>query len=177
MAALTKGRDGREMTEIGFLIDAGAVAFTDGRAVADARVFQRCLTYAAGLGALVVGHPQEPRALATAPASPPASSPAQLGLPAVSPVAERIGLERDLALVEATGVALPRRPALDRRRARRRSRRARAAGLAVTAGASIHHLTLNEFDVGDYRTFFKLTPAAALRGRPHGHWSRRWPPG
>ena len=60
MAALTKGRDGREMTEIGFLMDAGAVAFTDGRAVADARVFQRCLTYAAGLGALVVGHPQEP---------------------------------------------------------------------------------------------------------------------
>jgi dihydroorotase len=36
--------------------------------------------------------------------------------------------------------------------------RARAAGLAVTAGTSIHHLTLNEFDVGDYRTFFKLTP-------------------
>ncbi len=60
MAALTKGRDGREMTEIGFLMDAGAVAFTDVRAVASARVFQRCLTYATGLGALVVGHPQEP---------------------------------------------------------------------------------------------------------------------
>ena len=59
MAALTKGRDGREMTEIGFLMDAGAVAFMDGRAVADTRVFQRCLTYAAGLGALVLGHPQE----------------------------------------------------------------------------------------------------------------------
>ena len=60
MAALTKGREGREMTEIGFLLDAGAVAFTDARAVADARVFQRCLTYAAGLGALVIGHPQDP---------------------------------------------------------------------------------------------------------------------
>ena len=36
--------------------------------------------------------------------------------------------------------------------------RAKAAGLAVTAGCSIHHLTLNEFDIGDYRTFFKLTP-------------------
>ena len=53
---------------------------------------------------------------------------------------------------------LPRRPALDRRRARRRSSARKAAGLAVTAGASIHHLTLNELDVGDYRTFFKLTP-------------------
>jgi len=37
-------------------------------------------------------------------------------------------------------------------------RRAKAAGLDVTAGVSIHHLTLNELDVGDYRTFFKLTP-------------------
>ena len=53
MAALTKGREGAEMTEIGFLMDAGAVAFTDARAVANVRVFQRCLTYAAGLGALL----------------------------------------------------------------------------------------------------------------------------
>ena len=60
MAALTKAREGREMTEMGFLLDAGAVAFTDARAVANSRVFHRCLTYAAGLGALVVGHPQDP---------------------------------------------------------------------------------------------------------------------
>ena len=79
------------------------------------------------------------------------------GLPAVSPMAERIGLERDLALVEmtraryhadqiTTAAALP---ALAR---------AKADGLDVTAGVSIHHLTLNEFDVGDYRTFFKVKP-------------------
>ena len=61
MAALTKGRDGREMTEIGFLMDAGAVAFTDcDRVVTDTKVFSRALTYARGLGALVVAHPQEP---------------------------------------------------------------------------------------------------------------------
>jgi dihydroorotase len=79
------------------------------------------------------------------------------GLPSVSPIAERIGLERDLALVEATGAryhadqisTAASLPAL---------RRARDAGLPVTAGVSVHHLTLNEFDVGDYRTFFKLTP-------------------
>jgi dihydroorotase len=156
MAALTKGREGREMTEIGFLIDAGAVGFTDARPVADARVFQRCLTYATGLGALVLGHPQEPR-LSDGACMTSGQFASQLGLPAVSPMAERIGLERDLALVELTGAryhadqistALSL-PAL---------RRARAAGLRVTAGASIHHLTLNEFDVGDYRTFFKLTP-------------------
>jgi dihydroorotase len=156
MAALTKGREGRQMTEIGFLMDAGAVAFTDARAVGDARVFQHCLTYAAGLGALVVGHPQEPR-LSEGACMTTGQFASQLGLPGVPPIAERIGLERDLALVELTGAryhadristALSL-PAL---------RRARAAGLAVTAGTSIHHLTLNEFDVGDYRTFFKLTP-------------------
>ncbi|MCC0065946.1 MAG: dihydroorotase [Rhodovulum sp.] len=156
MAALTKGRDGREMTEIGFLMDAGAVAFTDTRAVADTRVFQRCLSYAAGLGALVVGHPQEPRLSAGACMTTGLYA-SMLGLPDVPPVAERIGLERDLALAEITGAryhadqisAAAALPALAR---------AKRAGLRVTAGVSIHHLTLNELDIGDYRTFFKLTP-------------------
>jgi dihydroorotase len=156
MAALTRGRDGREMTEIGFLMDAGAVAFMDGRAVTDARVFHRCLTYAAGLGALVLGHPQE-RSLTEGASATTGQFASQLGLPAVPPVAERIGLERDLALVEATGVRyhadqLTTAPALAA------LARARAAGLKVTAGTSIHHLTLNELDIGDYRTFFKLRP-------------------
>jgi dihydroorotase len=156
MAALTKGRDGREMTEIGFLLDAGAVAFTVARAVADARVFERCLTYAAGLDALVIGHPQEPR-LSDGACMTTGQFASALGLPAVSPVAERIGLERDLALVEATRVRY-HADQLSVAAALPALRRAKAAGLAVTAGASIHHLTLNEFDVGDYRTFFKLTP-------------------
>jgi dihydroorotase len=156
MAALTKGRQGREMTEIGFLIDAGAVAFTDAAAVADPRVFQRCLTYATGLGALVVGHPQEP-ALSAGACMTSGQYASQLGLPAVSPMAERIGLERDLALVEATG-ARYHADQLSTARSLPALARARAAGLRVTAGASIHHLTLNEFDVGDYRTFFKLAP-------------------
>ncbi|RMF36851.1 MAG: dihydroorotase, partial [Alphaproteobacteria bacterium] len=55
MAALTRGREGREMTEIGLLRDAGAVAFTDvDRPVTDTRLFQRALAYAGGLGALVI---------------------------------------------------------------------------------------------------------------------------
>ncbi len=157
MAALTKGRDGREMTEIGFLRDAGAVAFTDVFNVApDTRALARAMTYARGLGALIVGHPQDPGLSAGASAT--SGKFASLkGIPAVSPMAERIGLERDLALVEMTGArwhvdqvtAAAALPALAR---------ARAAGLDVTAGTSIHHLTLNAFDVGDYRTFFKLTP-------------------
>mgnify|MGYP005852806735 CR=1 FL=1 len=156
MATLTKGREGREMTEIGFLMDAGAVAFTDAAPVASARVFQRCLAYAGGLGALVIGHPQEP-ALSAGACMTSGQFASQLGLPSVSPVAERIGLERDLALVEATG-ARYHADQISTAAALPALARAKAAGLRVTAGASIHHLTLNEFDVGDYRTFFKLAP-------------------
>ena len=157
MAALTKGRAGREMTEIGFLLDAGAAAFTDcDHVVTDTKVLTRAMTYARSLGALLICHPQEP-GLSSGAAVTSGKFASLRGLPAVSPMAERIGLERDLALVEmtraryhadqiTTAAALP---ALAR---------AKADGLDVTAGVSIHHLTLNEFDVGDYRTFFKVKP-------------------
>ncbi len=157
MAALTKGRSGREMTEIGFLLDAGAVAFTDGdHVVTDTKVLSRCMTYARSLGALIVGHPQDPGL--SAGASVTSGKFASLrGLPAVSPMAERLGLERDLALVEMTG-ARYHADQISTAAALPALVRARAGGLDVTAGVSIHHLTLNEFDVGDYRTFFKVKP-------------------
>jgi dihydroorotase len=157
MAALTKGREGREMTEIGFLLDAGAIAFTDVfHTSTHTKAMARALTYAKALGALIVGHPQEPGLSEGASAT--AGKFASLyGIPHVSPMAERIGLDRDLGLIEMTGAryhadqitTVRSLPALER---------AKANGLDVTAGVSIHHLTLNEFDVGDYRTFFKLTP-------------------
>ncbi|MGY6634153.1 MAG: dihydroorotase [Alkalilacustris sp.] len=157
MASLTKGRDGREMVEIGFLLDAGAVAFSDAdRVVTDTRVLTRAMTYAASLDALIIGHPQEP-GLSRGACATSGKFASLRGLPGVSPMAERMALDRDLGLVEMTGVrwhadqitCARSLPALER---------AKANGLDVTAGVSIHHLTLNEFDVGDYRTFFKLTP-------------------
>ena len=157
MAALTRAREGREMVEMSFLQDVGAIAFTDGvRVVADARLMSRCMTYARGLGALIVGHPQEP-VLSRGTAATSGKFASLYGLPSVSPMAEVMGLDRDLALVAMTGAryhadqitVAASLPAL---------RRARDAGLDVTAGISIHHLTLNEYDVGGYRTFFRFTP-------------------
>lgn len=157
MAALTRGRSGREMAEIGFLLDAGAVAFTDGdRVVSDTKVLSRCMTYARGLGALIIGHPQD-AGLSAGTCATSGKFASLRGLPAVSPMAERMGFDRDMGLVEMTGVryhadqitSARTLPALER---------AKRNGLDVTAGISIHHLTLNEFDVGDYRTFFKFTP-------------------
>jgi dihydroorotase len=157
MAALTKGREGREMTELGFLIDAGALAFTDGdRVVTDTKVLSRAMTYAKGLGALVMGHPQDPGLSAGAAAT--SGKFASLkGLPTVSPMAERMGLDRDIALVEMTGVRY-HADQITTARALPALERAKRNGFDVTAGTSIHHLTLNELDVGDYRTFFKLKP-------------------
>jgi dihydroorotase len=157
MAALTKAREGREMTEIGFLLDAGAVAFSDGDAVVvDTKVLSRCMTYARSLGALIQGHPQDP-GLSAGAAMTGGKFAALRGLPAVSPMAERMGLERDLALVEMTGVRY-HADQITTAAALPSLRRARDAGLDVTAGISIHHLTLNTLDVGDYRTFFKVKP-------------------
>ncbi|MEM9782289.1 MAG: dihydroorotase [Pseudomonadota bacterium] len=157
MGALTRGLAGREMTEQRLLLDAGAVALSDAdRPVGDTAVMRAILAYATSTGALVVHHPQD-AGLSAHGCATSGEFATRLGLPSVPAVAERIGLERDLALVEATGAryhadivsTAAALPVLDR---------ARAAGADVTAATSIHHLTLNEYDIGDYRSFFKVAP-------------------
>jgi dihydroorotase len=157
MAALTKGRLGREMTEIGFLLDAGAIAFSDGDAVTqDNKVLSRAMTYARALGALIVAHPQDP-GLSKGAAVTSGKFATLKGLPAVNPMAERMAFDRDMALVEMTG-ARYHADQITTARALPALMRAKSNGLDVTAGTSIHHLTLNDLDVGDYRTFFKVKP-------------------
>jgi dihydroorotase len=157
MAALTKGRQGQEMTEIGFLQDAGAVAFTDGdNVISNTKILSRALTYAKSLDALCMLHPQEP--ILSAGAAVTSGKFASLrGLPAVSPMAERMGIDRDIAMIEMTGAKV-HFDQITTARALPALERAKANGLDVTAGTSIHHLTLNEFDVADYRSFFKVKP-------------------
>ena len=157
MAALTKGREGKEMTEFGFLLDAGAVAFTDcDNVITDNKVYSRALTYARSLGALVIAHPQDP-GLSKGAAATSGKFASLRGLPAVSPMAERMGLDRDIALIEMTGVKY-HADQITTARALPALQRAKSNGFDITAGTSIHHLTLNELDVADYRTFFKVKP-------------------
>ena len=157
MAALTKSREGREMTEIGFLQDAGAVAFTDcDRVVTNTKVFSRALTYANSLGALVIAHIQDP-GLSEGAAVTSGKFASLRGLPAVSPMAERMALDRDIALLEMTN-ARYHADQITTARALPALERAKRNGLRITAGIGVHHLTLNELDVADYRTFFKLKP-------------------
>lgn len=157
MATLTKGRRGQEMAEIGFLQDAGAVAFTDCDAViVDTKVLSRALTYAAQLDALVIGHPQDP-GLSKGAAATSGKFASLRAIPSVSPMAERLGLERDLAMVELTNVKY-HADQISTQLSLPALAQAKKNGLDVTAGVSIHHLTLNEFDVANYRSFFKVKP-------------------
>jgi dihydroorotase len=156
-AALTKGLEGREIAEIGLLAEAGAIAFSDGRrSIADAQVMRRALTYARDFGALVM-HYCEDRALVGEGVMGEGERASRLGLPGVPREAEVVVLDRDLRLIALTG-ARYHAALVSNGLSIEAMRRAKAAGLGVTCGVSINHLTLNEIDVGDYRTFLKLAP-------------------
>jgi len=157
MAALTKGCAGQEMAEMGLLKAAGAIAFSDGsRSVVNAKVMRCVLTYARDFDALVVHHTEDPD-LAGDGVMNEGEFAARLGLVGVPSTAETIMLERDIRLVALTegryhAASLTCAPSFEV------LRHAKEAGLAVTASCSVNHLTLNENDIGSYRTFFKMSP-------------------
>jgi dihydroorotase len=156
MASITKGMRGEFISEFGLLKEAGAVAVTDGtKAVADAGIFRRALLYARDFDLPVVQHVEEP-SLATG-AMNAGEAAARLGLSGSHAMSEVIMLERDLRLVELTG-ARYHASQISCSASIEVIRRAKERGLPVTCGVSIHHLTLNETDIGAYRTFFKLSP-------------------
>ena len=156
-AALTKGLLGEEIAEIGLLREAGAIAFSNGpRSVRNALVLRRALTYARDFDALVM-HFAEDADLAGAGVMNEGEFASRLGLSGIPREAEAVVLERDMRLVALTGARYHAQMvttslSLDI------IRRAKAEGLPVTCGTSINHLTLNENDIGDYRTFLKLSP-------------------
>jgi dihydroorotase len=148
---------GEEMAEIGRLKAAGAVAFTDGaKSVTNAQVMRRVFTYARDFDALVVHHTEDPDLVGEGVMNE-GEFAARLGLAGVPTAAETIMLERDIRLVALTqtryhAASVTCTEALDV------LRRAKEEGLKITASASINHLTLNEIDIGPYRTFLKLSP-------------------
>lgn len=156
-AAITKELAGQEMTEFGLLKEAGAVALTEGRhTVASALVMRRALTYARDFG-LVVAHEIEDHDLAAGGVMNEGLYANWLGLPGIAREAELIPLERDLALARLTNGnyhAAKISTALSAAAVAR----AKADGAPVTAAVSINNLSLNDNDVGEYRTFFRLAP-------------------
>ena len=157
MAALTRSLKGQEMTEIGLLKRAGAIAFTNGRrSITSSQVMRMAMAYAKDFDALICHHAED-RELAAAGVMNEGLVSARLGLPGIPAEAETIMLERDIALVRLTGV---RYHAMQISSARSLDiiRRAKDEGLPVSCGVSVNHLTLNENDIGSYRTFFRMRP-------------------
>jgi dihydroorotase len=155
--AATKNRDGQRMAEIGLMDEAGALYFTDGdKVIANSRTLQRVMSYAAAFNALIACRPADPwlteGAVATS-----GELATRLGLSGAPAIAERIQLERDLALVEQTGARFLV-DQISTAGALETLARARAKGLEVAASVSINHLCFNEIDIGDYRTFYRLDP-------------------
>jgi dihydroorotase len=156
-AALTKGLEGREITEFGLLQEAGAVGFTDGRhPLTNAAVMRRALTYGRDFGALVMNQPADPNLVGNGVMNE-GEVATRLGLTGIPKEAEIVALERDLRLAALTrgryhASQISCVESLDV------IRRAKASGIDVTCAVSIAHATLNENDIGPYRTFFKLSP-------------------
>ena len=156
-AAITRGLEGREMTEFGLLREAGAAFFTDGRrTIASSAVMRRALTYARDFGATIV-HETQDADLAASGVMNEGLYASWLGLPGIPREAEAIPLERDLRLARLTGGAY-HAAKLSTAMAVEAVARAKSDGANVSAGVSICNLALNENDVGEYRTFFRLSP-------------------
>jgi dihydroorotase len=156
-AALTKGLTGEEMTEIGLLRDAGAVAFTNGRhPLHNAQVLRRALTYAREFGAVISMETRDEH-LGAGGVMNEGLLASWLGLSGIPRETEIIPLERDLRIAALTGgryhaaqISVPGSvEAINT---------AKSRGAKVTSGISINNLALNENDIGEYRSFFKLYP-------------------
>ncbi len=156
-AAITRGLEGREMTEFGLLAEAGALGFTDALlAVANPTMMRRALSYARMVGRIVIQHPEDPVLTRNACATE-GEIATRLGLPAAPAIAEAMMIERDLRLVELTRAPLhfahvSTAAGIDAIRG------AKQRGLPITCDTAPPYFALNELAVGDYRSFAKLTP-------------------
>ncbi|OAN46767.1 dihydroorotase [Paramagnetospirillum marisnigri] len=156
-AAATKNLEGKELSEMGMLAEAGALGFTDGvRAIRSAQLMRRALSYAATFSLMVVQHPEEP-SLAEGGLMNEGELATRMGLSGIPAAAEAIMLERDMRLVEITGgryhaAHVSTAEGIDI------IRKAKARGLKVTCDTAPPYFALNELAVGDYRTFAKLSP-------------------
>jgi len=155
--AVTKGLLGEELAEIGLLSESGALAFTDGiKAVADAQIMRRALSYASNFDQMIIQHAEEP-SLARGGVMNSGETATRLGLSGIPREAETIMVERDVRLAEMSGgrlhfAHLSTSDAIDV------VRKAKARGLPITCDTAPPYFALSEIAVGDYRTFAKLSP-------------------
>lgn len=156
-AAATRGLAGQELAEYGLLLEAGAVAFTDGNLpIASSRVMRLALSYASTFGARIIQHPEDAE-LARGGAATAGPRATWMGLPQTPAAAEAICVGRDIRLAELTGGAV-HFAHVTTTEALALIRQAKDKGLKVTCDTSPAYFDLNENAIGDYRTYAKLSP-------------------
>ena len=157
LATLTKNLEGNEMSEFGLLGIIGAIGFTDGiKCVQNNRVMDKIFNYSKNLNSLIIQFPQD-NELSADGAINEGDISTRLGLKGIPDIAEKIIIERDLSLLElyknryhiSTISSKTSLPVIETYKKR---------GLEFTTGVSINNLSLNENDIGDFRTFLKLSP-------------------
>ncbi|NLW85222.1 MAG: dihydroorotase [Phycisphaerae bacterium] len=157
MGAITKDRAGQELAEMGLMLQAGAIGFTDdGCGVQDTAVMLRAMKYASMFNTVVSQHCQD-NALVKNGVMNAGYNSTVLGLPGMDPLGEEMMLWRDVQLVRKTGVRYHAQH-LSTAGSVEIIRQAKRDGLPVTCEVAPHHLLLTEDDVVGYDTNYKVNP-------------------
>jgi dihydroorotase len=157
MGAITKGREGIELAEMGFMADAGAVGFTDdGRGVQDPAVMLRALKYAAMFDVVIAQHCQD-NAFAANGVMNSGYYSTILGLPGMDPLAEEAMLWRDIQLVKKTNVRYHAQH-ISTAGSVELIRAAKKESLPITCEVTPHHLLLTDESCAEYDTNYKVNP-------------------
>jgi dihydroorotase len=157
VGAVTKGRQGAELAEIGGLVDGGAVAFSDDPApVASAEIMRRALEYCRMFDKAVLSHCEDPD-LARGGVMHEGFESVRLGLRGIPAAAEEVMVHRDIALAELTGARLhilhvSAAGSVDL------IRRARQRGVRVSGAACPHHFTLTDRELAGFDSNYRITP-------------------
>lgn len=156
-AAITKGQEGQEITEIGFLRDAGVIAFTeDGKSVANSGILRKAMTYSKPYDVLFMSHCED-KDLRGAGCMNAGALATEMGLGGIANEVEDIIIMRDIMLAKMTGVRLHIQH-LSTASGLELVREAKAKGLPVTCEVTPHHLFLTEDAVRGYNTDAKVAP-------------------
>ena len=156
-ATLTRNMDGKLMTEFGLLSKKGIVGFTDAtKTVQNSEIMSRIMNYASDLDILVMQHPED-HELSKGRCISEGEVSTRLGLKGIPHIAEKIIIERDLSLLEE----YPCRYHISQLSSEKSVdviKKYKKNGLKFSVGVSINNLSLNENDIGDFKTFMKVSP-------------------
>ena len=156
-ASLTRNTEGKQMTEFGLLRKKGIIAFTDGvKTIQDAQVMSRIMNYAGESEALIMQHAED-NILSAGGLINEGEISTRLGLKGIPSLAEKIIVERDLSLLEEYHCKY-HISQISSEKTLSVIKKAKEEGKIFSTGVSINNLSLNENDIGDFKTFLKLSP-------------------